>query len=304
MAKFCVDRSLPKMVARITAKSVLNRHRKRDEWFLDDYSINPYSGCAFGCVYCYTRGSRYEARGAGGVAAKVNSPQLLSRQLRRRARKAEHGFIAVSTATEAYQFAEKELKLTRRLLNVILAYRFPVHIITKSELVLRDLDLLAKIDDRAILPEELESLEHRAIITFSLSTLDKKLARIFEPRAPEPERRLRAMQKCGEEGFLTGAAFIPVLPYLSDLEESLEEMIASAKEFGARYVFVGALTLFGSTPESCRGRYFKVVERNFPELLADCRRMYKTAVPPGYQRRLDALARRLCRRHGVRYRIL
>ena len=292
------------MIAKITAKSVLNKHRKRDDWFLDDYSVNPYSGCAFGCVYCYVHGSKYGGRGSGGVAAKVNAAELLSRQLRRRAKRGEHGVIAIATATEAYQPAEEGLGLTRRLLRVILSYRFPVHIITKSELVLRDLDLLARIDERAVVPRDLKPhLERGAIVTFSFSTLDERLAKIFEPGAPAPRKRLEAMSKCSEEGFLTGAAFIPVLPYLSDSEEDLEEMIATAKEFGARYVFVGALTLFGGSPGSCRERYFKAIETHFPELIDGYARMYRGAEPPGYQRRLEAVAEKLCDRHGIGYKI-
>ncbi len=126
-------------ISKITAKSVLNKHKKRDEWFLDEYSVNPYYGCSFACVYCYTRGGKY-GKTPAQLSAKINAPEVLNRQLRRRASKGEYGFIAVGTSTEPYMPVEKELKLTRKILEVIRYYRFPVHILTKSDLVLRDID--------------------------------------------------------------------------------------------------------------------------------------------------------------------
>jgi DNA repair photolyase len=130
-------------------KSILNKHKRRDDWFLDDYSVNPYEGCSFNCIYCYIRGSKYGENMAKTLSAKVNSPQLLGKQLSRRARKGEYGIIAFSSSTEPYMPIEEKLKLTRKLLEIILKYKFPVHILTKSKLVLRDLDLLKEIDKNA-----------------------------------------------------------------------------------------------------------------------------------------------------------
>ena len=125
----------------IQVKSILNKHKKRDDWFLDDHSVNPYYGCSFNCIYCYTRGSRYGENMPGELSVKVNAPEVLEKQLRRRAKKREYGIIAISTSTESYQSVEKRLTLTRKILEVILEYKFPVHILTKSGLILRDLDL-------------------------------------------------------------------------------------------------------------------------------------------------------------------
>jgi len=205
------------MVNEIKVKSILNK--RRDDWFLDDYSINPYEGCSFNCIYCYIRGSKYGENMTKTLSAKVNSPELLEKQLQRRARKGEFGIIALSTSTEPYMQIEEKLGLTRKLLEVILRYKFPVHVLTKSKLVLRDLDLLKEIDENATLPVDLRSkLKHGAIISFSISTLDEKLAKILEPGAPPPKERLKTMEKCKEEGFLTGVCYIPVLPFISDTD--------------------------------------------------------------------------------------
>ena len=212
------------MVNEIKVKSILNKHKKRDDWFLDDYSVNPYSGCSFNCIYCYIRGSKYGGNMAKTLSVKINAPELLEKQLSRRAKRGEYGIIALSSSTEPYMPIEEKLKLTRKLLEIILKYRFPVEIATKSKLVLRDLDLLKEIAKNAILPDDLEpKLKHRVIISFSISTLDEKLAKILEPGAPKPIERLDAMKRCKERGFFTGICFIPVLPFLSDSEEQVEK---------------------------------------------------------------------------------
>jgi len=118
------------------------------------------------------------------------------------------------------------------------------------------LDLLKEIDENAILPRDLSQLKHGVLVTISLSTLDEKIAKIFEPNAPKPKERLETLQKVEEQGFYAGVAYIPVLPFISDSNEQIDEMIKIAKEFGADYVFVGALTLYGIGKEW----YCKVIE--------------------------------------------
>ncbi|MCD6530566.1 radical SAM protein [Candidatus Bathyarchaeota archaeon] len=291
------------MVNKILVKSVLNKHRRRDDWFLDDYSVNPYFGCSFNCIYCYVRGSKYGANMAKNLSVKVNAPEILERQLSRRAERGEYGIVALSSSTEPYMPIEEKLKMTRRILEKILKYRFPVEVLTKSKLVLRDLDLLRKIDEKAILPSDLKSkLKHGTIISFSISTLNEKLAKILEPGAPKPIERLKTMKICKEEGFFTGVCFIPVLPYLSDSKEQLEKAIKTAKEFGADFVFIGGLTLFGNDPADCRTLYYKFLEKHYPELVSKYRRLYRNFSAPSkrYQKELEKKSEKLCRKYGIK----
>jgi len=295
------------MVNEIQVKSILNKHKKRDDWFLDDYSVNPYAGCSFNCIYCYIRGSKYGENMAKTLSAKINAPELLEKQLSRRAKRGEYGIIALSSSTEPYMPIEEKLKLTRKLLEIILKYRFPVEIATKSKLVLRDLDLLKEIDKNAILPADLKSkLKHRVIISFSISTLDEKLAKILEPGAPKPIERLEAMKRCKEEGFFTGICFIPVLPFLSDSEEQLEETIKTAKEYGADFIFVGGLTLFGKGPADCKTLYYKFLEKYHPEVVPKYKSLYRIFFAPSkeYQKELEEKSRRLCEKYGIKNRII
>jgi len=290
------------MIKEIFAKTILNKHKKRDAWFLDDYSLNPYQLCDFNCIYCYIRGSKYGENMKQGLAAKINAPTLLEKELARKANKKEYGFIALSSATEPWMHAEKKYGLTRKCLEIIVKFRFPVHCLTKSTLILRDLDLLEKIDKNAILPKDLSKLKHGVLITFSLSTLDEKIAKIFEPSAPKPKERLETLQKVKEAGFYTGIAFIPVLPFISDSTEQIEEMVKTAKEFGADYVFVGALTLYGIGKEL----YYKILEKHFPELLPRYKHLFRIFNQPNkaYQLGLEKKAKEFCEKYKIRYKIL
>ncbi len=289
-------------VAGVRVRSVLNRHRRRDDWFLDEYSVNPYYGCPLSCVYCYTRGTKYGSSPPGEVRAKVNAHEVLARQLRAEARAGRRGFIALGTATEPYMPAEADLNLTRRCLEVISSLRFPVHVLTKSDLVLRDADLLREAAERAILPPDLRGRVSGAVVTVSISTLDPEAARAFEPGAPPPERRLEVVRGLSEEGVAAGVAFIPVLPGISDGEGEIDRMVEAAAEVRASHVFVGALTVPGAVRRAVEG----LVSRRFPELLPSYRGLFSSGPypPGGYQARLDRMAREACRRHGVRYMLL
>jgi DNA repair photolyase len=295
------------MVNEIQVKSILNKHKKRDDWFLDDYSVNPYEGCSFNCIYCYIRGSKYGENMAKTLSVKVNSSELLEKQLSRRARKGGYGIITFSSSTEPYTPIEEKLKLTRKLLEIILKYKFPVHVLTKSKLVLRDLDLMKEIDKNAVLPSDLKpKLKYGAIISFSVSTLDEKLAKILEPGAPAPKERLETMKKCKEEGFLAGVCYIPVLPFISDTEEQLDEMIKTAKDYGADYVLVGALTLFGNGPADCKTLYYKFLERYFPELVPKYKSLFKIFFQPTkeYQEKLQERSSKICSKYKIKHRII
>lgn len=294
------------LVQKIKVKSVLNKQKYADDWFLSNYSINPYSGCSFNCVYCYTRGSKYGEHQIPGLAAKINAPELLVRQLKTRARKREYGFIAFGSATDPYLPVEKDLKITRELLMIILRFRFPMNILTRSPLILRDLDILGKIGEKAIIPKELEGkMDTGVVISFSFSTTDEDLARIFEPGAPSPKERLETMMKCKEQGFLVGGIFMPLLPFLSDSEEHLDKMIKDVKVSGADFVMASGLTLFGEGPQDCKTRYYKVLEEHFPELVPKTRAIFRNSFAPSrkYQEELHERVVRLCQKYQIRNKI-
>lgn len=295
------------MAYEIEVKSILNKKKKRDSWFLDEYTLNPYQGCSFNCLYCYIRGSKYGENMEEKVTIKTNAIPLLDKQLAFRVKKKQYGIIAVASAIDPYMHVDDTAALTRECLRVILKHRFPVLIITKSTGVMRDLDILHEIDREAILPDDLKpALSHGAILSFSISTLDETLAKKLEPGAPSPKARLETMRHCKEQGFLVGVNCIPTLPFLSDSEEKLEEMIVTAKEYGADYILIGGLTLFGDGQADSKTLYYKFLERIGPEWVTAYRKLYLgfPYPPHHYIESLNEKATRLCAKHKIRNRIL
>src|SRR6185436_1486949 len=265
-------------------RSILNKHKKRDSWFLDDYSINPYEGCGFNCTYCYVHGSKYGENLAEKIVIKKDAANILEKQLSNRAKKDQYGLIAVGSATDAYMQVEEEIGLTRELLQVILKHRFPIFISTKSELIKKDLDLLKQIDANAILPEDLKQNPDRGVIvSFSFSTLDEKLARQLEPGALSPQKRMETLKLFSDNGFLCGVNAMPLLPYISDTEEEIEKIVAAAKQYSANYILTAGLTLFGNDERDSKQLYYRFLRNNYPDLLEKYEKMYGSGYYSSWQ---------------------
>ena len=288
-------------------KSILNKHKKRDSWFLDDYSINPYEGCGFNCTYCYVHGSKYNENLAERIVIKKDAAAILDKQLSNHAKKNQYGLIAVGSATDAWMQPEKEIGLTRELLQIILKHRFPVFISTKSTLITRDFDLLKQIDEAAILPADLQqTLNRGAIISFSFSTLDEPLAKQLESGAPSPQERLDTLKKCSDARFLCGMNAMPLLPFISDTNEELEKIIAAAKEYGAHYILTSGMTLFGNEERDSKQLYLRFLKNHYPHLLEKYEAMYSSVYYPSWQYQNDLKKRTefLCKKYQIRNSIV
>lgn len=291
----------------LEAKSILNKTKRRDPWFLDDYTINPYSGCSFNCLFCYIRGSKYGIHMEDKLSIKSNAVELLDRQLAARAKKGQYGIIVLSSATDPYLHFEKEEQLTRQMLEVILKHRFPLHVITRSDLVVRDFDLLQEINDRAILPADLQNrLNHKVFLTFSFSTLDPAVARIFEPGATPPHHRLLATEEALKAGFLTGVSLMPLLPFISDTKAHLELMFSTFQKMKVNYIFPATLTLHGREPSDSRMLVLRAVEKHYPHLLKKYLGYFdrNTEMPTFYQNAFYKKTEELCMHYGLKTSIL
>lgn len=274
------------MPKEIEVKSVLNRKKHRDSWFLDEYTFNPYSSCSFNCLYCYIRGSKYGFNLEKSLSVKINALEILDRQLFNRAKKGEQGFVVISSSTDPYLPVEKEYEITRGALELILKYRFPVHIITKSDLVERDFDLLHQIDREAILPKDLVDILGRGtLITFSFSTLENRIGRIFESGAPPPSLRLQTLQNTKKEGFLSGVSMMPLIPYITDTTESLHLMFSSFKKATADYVMPATITLWGNGKADSKTLMMNTIQKHFPELFPKYQKFFAKSdqMPKYYQ---------------------
>jgi len=286
-------------ITEIKVKSILNKHKKRDPWFLDDYSINPYKGCEFNCIYCYTKGTHYGGTLNQPLSVKINAPQLLKKELSNRAKKGEYGFIAVSSATEPWMPLEKSYQITRKCLEVIRDLKFPIHCLTKSPLILRDLDILLGIDKKAILPEDLKEKDLSGVrITVSFCSLNQKIAKIFDPSVPSVEERLKLVETLVEKGLDVGIAFMPILPFISDKEEELEEMVKVAKELKVKRVYFSPPTLFG------KGKviFLSVLKKHFPDLVEKYEKLYVRGIPAkSYTQDFYQKVKRICKRREVKF---
>ena len=267
----------------LQAKSLLNRCvSKRQMPFA--WTINPYRGCEFGCRYCYARythefmemrdGMEFERK----IYVKQHAVDLLRQELRRV--KPDES-IALGTATDPYQPAERRYEVTRGILEEFARHRgFELGIVTKSNLIARDLELLQQV-----------AQANRLSAHMTVTTLDANLARILEPRAPRPDLRLEAVRALAQAGIRVGISCSPVIPGITDSPTDLESVIRAAAEAGADYVFANPLFL-----KPCSSAIFlPFIEQNFPHLAENYRRRYqdRAFLPPAYGKRLSQLIARL-----------
>jgi len=246
----------------LTTRSTLNRESSGRMPFA--WTINPYRGCEFGCHYCYARYTHefmemwdsrdFERR----IFAKADAPDLLRAELRLGRDKGLP--IALGTATDPYQPAERQFEITRRLLEVFADFRgLDLSVTTKSVLILRDIDLLRSLAGR-----------HRFSVHMTVTTHDERLARLLEPKAPPPAQRLEAVRKLAEAGIHVGVNAMPILPGLNDAPLMLGTLAAQASQAGARFLYGNVLFLMPSALK----QFMPFLEREFPHLVQRYRKLY------------------------------
>ncbi|MBO9702160.1 MAG: radical SAM protein [Sporocytophaga sp.] len=295
------------MPKEIEVKTILNKTKRRDPWFLDDYTLNLYSSCSFNCLYCYIRGSKYGENLEDSISAKMNAIELLEKQLHLRSKKNQYGIIVVSSATDPYLKLEEQYRLTRQALELVARYKFSVHIITKSDLVVRDLDILDEIDKTAIIPSDLQGkLKRGTIISFSFSTLNDRTAKIFEPGETSPSARLEACKAVKENGFLSGISLMPLIPYISDTTENLHLFFKTFKELNADYVMPATITLFGNDKSDSKTLVLNAIKKHFPELQDKYEKLFNNSneLPYYYRKAFYEKMKELSREYGMKDRII
>src|SRR5690242_2358494 len=231
-------------------KAALNRVKGMPfEW-----SLNPYMGCAHRCTFCYVRAFEKRADRPSGaeygrsIRVKINVAEVLRRELARRSWKGDH--VAIGAATDPYQPAEGRYKLTRSCLEALRDARNTFHIITRSPMIVRDLDVLVEAASRAELS-----------VTFSVPTLDDDVWRRTEPGTPPPRQRLRAVKTLVDAGVKAGVGMAPLLPGISDHPEQLRAVVEAAREAGATGIWANVLYLKPGTRE----HFLEELARDWPE---------------------------------------
>jgi DNA repair photolyase len=273
----------------LPARSLLNRCTGVRMPFT--WTINPYRGCEFACKYCYARYTHefMEMREGVDFERKIYVKQHAAELLRQELRQVKPGEeIAIGTATDPYQPAERKFQVTRAILEELARHSgLELGIVTKSNLVLRDVDLLRQI-----------GRSNRLSISMTITTLDVELARILEPRAPRPDLRMEAVRRLNLEGVRAGVSCAPVLPGITDTVANLEALVLATSEAGGQYIFSNALFL-----KPCAAAVFlPFLEQKFPRLVESYRQRYRDSafLPKAYGKRISQLMARLREKYGIR----
>ena len=253
------------MLHETIAKSLLRKHKRIDSWFISRYGFNIYRGCTHNCTYCDGRSEKYYVEGEFGkdINVKINAPELLRKELdpTRKRKPLKKAFILPGGGVgDSYQPAEKEFGLTRQVLQIINEFNFPVHLLTKSTLIERDLDIISQIHEKT-----------RALVSFSLSSVSESVANIFEPGLPSPLKRLETLSQIKNKGIPSGIFLLPVIPFISDTPEHIQNTLKLAKEAGAEYVVFGGMTLKEGKQKDY---YYKVLQENYPDLITEYEIIY------------------------------
>jgi len=247
-------------VREIQSKTLLRKMKRVDSWFIAAYTMNLYRGCAHNCAYCDGRAEKYQVAGDFGseVAVKINAVELLQKELdpARKRTPFKKGYICLGGGVgDSYQPIEKEIGLTRRVLEFLaqLDTAFPVHILTKSDLVLRDLDLLKKMNKRS-----------KVMVSFSLSSAHDGISQQFEPGASTPSQRLAALKRLKQEGIASGVFLLPVIPFITDTREAITYTLERLRRSGIDYLLFGGMTMKEGRQKEF---FFDLIRRHYPHLL-------------------------------------
>jgi len=267
----------------IRAKTLLSRVPQPDQWFGLMYNMNLYRGCQHQCIYCDSRSECYRIDDFADVQVKTNAIELLRREL---ASKRVKGTVGTGSMHDPYMPLEERIGLTGRALAVLAEFRFPVHVLTKSDLVLRDVETLTRIG------------RVHATVSFTVTSADDATAAKTEPGAPPPSARFRAMMKLASAGISTGVTMMPVLPFIGDSVENVVGIVERASDAGATYI----VPWFGmSLRDRQRAYYYEKLDVVFPGVREQYERRfgdqyYCSAVNA---RELDRAFLEACARRGL-----
>ena len=232
----------------IYVTKALNTITKKDNLFQGDYTLDPYQNCEFACTYC---DSSFDST----IYVKINIAEILNKELN----KSKIGRIIIGSVHDPYQNIEEKYKLTRQIIKTIKKNNFCCHILTKSDLVLRDINLLKSLD---------------SIVTISIISNKPTIVNNFEKNVSSTKTRLEVVKKLNENGIKSGIAIIPIIPYIVD--DELEELIKSSKKNKAQYILSKYLELKGDQ----KNIFFRIIEKDYPNLLKKYNTLYHKSYNP------------------------
>lgn len=241
----------------VKTKTIMTKSDQGNRWFGIDYHMNLYKGCPFGCIYCDSRCEAYHIDNFDEVRIKEDALAILEEELKSKGLK---GVVSFGTLSDPYNPEEEKLELTRQALELIKKYGFGVSIDTKSDLILRDIELLKEI-----------AQFNSVIIKISITTYDDELAKKIEPNVISSTKRFDVLKKLRDNGIYAGVLMTPVLPFLTDTEENILNMIVKSKTADAKFIY----TKMGMTLKTNqRDYYYKALDILYPGLKEDYMAVY------------------------------
>ena len=268
----------------VKTRTIMTKSDQGEKWFGIDYHMNLYKGCSFGCIYCDSRSDCYHISNFDEVKSKVNALEILEQEL---SSKGYRGVVSFGTLSDPYNPCEEELEITRNALKLILKYGFGVSIDTKSDLILRDLDLLKEISNN-----------NSVIIKISISTCDDEVAKKIEPNVISSTKRFEVLKRIRQDGLYAGVLMTPVLPFLTDTEENIRMMVEQSCDSDAKFIY----TKMGmNLRTNQRSYYYQKLDELYPGLSTDYEAVYgnKYFCSSLQYRHLMELFLNLCHKNGI-----
>ncbi len=272
----------------ISAKTIVSGYSESNAWFGDNYNMNIYKGCCHGCIYCDSRSECYRIDNFDVIRAKENALALINKELKSKKRT---GVIGTGAMSDPYNPFEREYKLTRGALELINIHGFGVSLITKSDLVIRDIDILKKIKNHS-----------PVLVKITITTCSDELCKKIEPNVAVSSKRFSAIKELSENGIFAGILLMPVLPFLEDNEENIRSIVKQAYENGAKFIFPS----FGVTlRQNQRDWYYKKLDEKFPGIkqkyIQQFGNNYECYSPKAKQ--LWNLFKEDCEKYGIVYKM-
>ena len=271
----------------IEAKTILQRVTHGEEWFGIDYNMNLYKGCCHKCIYCDSRSNCYQVENFDRVRAKKDGIEILNRELKSKRKK---GVIGIGAMSDTYNPFEKQYEITKEALKLISYYNFGVSIETKSNLIVRDIDIFKEINKKA-----------DVILKFTITTADDNLSQKVEQGVCVSSERLKAMKQLSKEGIFVGTLLTPIIPFITDSEENIRKVIRLSYENGAKFVFsMGGVTL----RENQREYFYGQLDKTFPKL----KEKYIKTYGNNYfcyplNKNLNKIFKEECEKYGLLYKM-
>lgn len=272
----------------VPAKTILTKTKDGNEWYGIDFNMNLYRGCSHGCIYCDSRSNCYHIDEFDIVKGKENSLLILEKEL---SNQKKTGVVGIGAMSDTYNPQEIKYEQTHGALKLLLKYGFGVSIDTKSDLILRDIDILKEINKK-----------NNCIVKFTITTPSDELSHIIEPHVCVSSRRLKAIKELNENGIYTGIMLNPILPFITDNENDIKELVKLAYEHQAKFIH----TYMGMTlRENQRDYYYEKLDEYFPGLKEKYITTYKDnyICNPTNSRKLYQVFIKECEKYGILYKM-